>query len=121
MCCVGTSSARGVATVDDFEGEILFREAVQNFMSSTFRHRSLYALLRQDAELAETLHAYFEASLDVAECASRMGLHKNTVYYRISKASRATGLNFGNPRDSLVALLHVQEWAGPTNEQLGRK
>ncbi|WP_426938924.1 PucR family transcriptional regulator [Pseudarthrobacter sp. S3] len=121
LSCVGTSSDRGVATVDDFEGEILFREAVQNFTSSTFRHRSLYALLRQDAELAESLHAYFEASLDVAECASRMGLHKNTVYYRISKASRATGLNFGNPRDSLVALLHVQEWAGTPKEQLGRK
>jgi DNA-binding PucR family transcriptional regulator len=50
-----------------------------------------------------------------------MGLHKNTVYYRIGKASRATGLDFGNPRDSLVALLHVQEWAGTRKEQLGRK
>ena len=119
--CVGTSADTSVATVDDFEGEILFREAVQNFTSSTFRHRSLTALLRQDSELAETLHAYFEASLDVAECASKMGLHKNTVYYRIGKASRATGLNFGNPRDSLVTLLHVQEWAGTRKEQWGRK
>jgi DNA-binding PucR family transcriptional regulator len=118
---VATSSDRGVASVDDFEGEILFREALQNFISSTFRHRSLSALLRQDAELAETLHAYFETSLDVAACASRMGLHKNTVYYRISKASRATGLDFGNPRDSLVALLHIQEWAGTSREQSGRK
>jgi sugar diacid utilization regulator len=119
--CVATSSEQAVATVDDFEGEILFREAVQNFTSSTFRHRTLSALLGQDPELAETLHAYFEASFDVAECAVRMGLHKNTVYYRIGKASRATGLNFGNPRDSLVALLHIQEWAGTRKEQLGRK
>ena len=119
--CVGTSQVRGVATVDDFEGEILFREAVQNFTSSTFRHRGHSALLRQDGELAETLHAYFEASLDAAECASRMGLHKNTVYYRIGKASRVTGLNFGNPRDSLVALLHIQEWASTPQQQLGRK
>ena len=119
--CVATSSEKAVATVDDFEGEILFREAVQNFTSSTFRHRKLSALLRQDPELAETLHAYFDASFDVAECAGRMGLHKNTVYYRIGKASRATGLDFGNPRDSLVALLHIQEWAGTLKEQLGRK
>ena len=32
-----------------------------------------------------------------------------------------TGLNFGDPRDSLVALLHIQEWAGTHKEQLGRK
>jgi hypothetical protein len=119
--CVATSAEKAVATVDDFEGEILFRDAVQNFTSSTFRHRSLSALLRQDPELAETLHAYFDASFDVTECAARMGLHKNTVYYRIGKASRATGLDFGNPRDSLVALLHIQEWAGTLKEQLDRK
>lgn len=121
LSCAGRSPDSAVATVDDFEGEILFREAIQNFTSSTFRHRGLSALLRQDGELAETLHAYFEAALDVAECASRMRLHKNTVYYRISKASRATGLNFGNPRDALVTLLHIQEWAGIHKEQLGRK
>jgi len=50
-----------------------------------------------------------------------MGLHKNTVYYRIGKASRVTGLDFGNPRDSLVALLHIQEWAGTSKEHSGRK
>ncbi|MGX1162434.1 CdaR family transcriptional regulator [Arthrobacter sp. SLBN-100] len=119
--CAGTSTQTPVAMVDDFEGEILFREAVQNFASSTFRHRSLSALLREDAELAETLRMYFESSLDVAECAQRMKLHKNTVYYRISKASRVTGLDFGNPRDSLVALLHIHERAGKSTQQSGRK
>ena len=81
-------SGRVVATVDDFEVDILFRDAVDNFTSSTFRHRSLSALLREGGELAETLQAYFEASLDVAGCAARMRMHKNTVYYRISKAAR---------------------------------
>ncbi|WP_142059786.1 CdaR family transcriptional regulator [Pseudarthrobacter sp. B4EP4b] len=119
--CVSGATQTSVATVDDFEAEILFQEAVQNFASSTFRHRTLSALLRDDPELAETLRTYFEASLDVAECAQRMKLHKNTVYYRISKASRVTGLDFGNPRDSLVALLHIQEWAGISSQQSGRK
>jgi DNA-binding PucR family transcriptional regulator len=50
-----------------------------------------------------------------------MQLHKNTVYYRINKVSRVTGLTFSNPRDSLVALLHVQEWAGTQKEHLGKK
>lgn len=119
--CAGTSPDTAVATVDDFEAEILFREAVHNFTSSPFRHRSLSTLLRQDGELAETLHAFFDAGLDVTGCAGRMKLHKNTVYYRISKASRLTGLDFGNPRDALVALLHIQEWAGTNKERLGRK
>ena len=71
--------------------------------------------------MAETLRVYFEASLDVAACAQRMKLHKNTVYYRISKVSKVTGLDFGNPRDSLVALLHIQEWAETSNRKAGRK
>ena len=119
--CAETSSETSVATVADFEGEILFRDAVRSFLSSSFRHRSLSALLRDDDELAETLRIYFDALLDVAECAKRMALHKNTVYYRISKAARVTGLDFGNPRDALVALLHIQEWARNHKELQGRK
>ncbi|WP_457974751.1 PucR family transcriptional regulator [Arthrobacter sp. D1-17] len=119
--CVGASGEASVGTVAEFEGEILYRDAVRSFLSSTFRHRSLSALLRDDGELAETLRVYFDASLDVAECSKRMGLHKNTVYYRISKAARVTGLDFGDPRDALVALLHVQEWADIHKEPQGRK
>ncbi|NUP57871.1 MAG: helix-turn-helix domain-containing protein [Pseudarthrobacter sp.] len=120
LACAGTAETGGVATVDDFEAEIPYREAVRNFSTSPFRHRSLAALLQADAELAGTLRAYFEASFDVAECARRMKLHKNTVYYRVGKAARVTGLDFGNPRDSLVALLHIQEWAA-SNHPTGRK
>lgn len=119
--CAARSGESSVATVADFEGEILVRDAVRSFRSSVFRHRSLSALLRDDGELAETLRMYFDVSLDVAECAKRMALHKNTVYYRISKAARITGLDFGNPRDALVVLLHVQEWADIHRELQGRK
>ncbi|MBP1232896.1 hypothetical protein JOE40_002540 [Arthrobacter sp. PvP102] len=117
--CMRRSGTAGVATVDDFEVDILFQEALENFTASAFRHRSLWSLLRHDGELAETLRVYFEASLDVSECARRMKLHKNTVYYRISKASRVTGLNFTDPRHSLVALLHIREWAGKHKEHPG--
>lgn len=119
--CAGASPGTAVATVDEFEADMLFREAVRTFASSQFRHRSLLRLLSEDSELAQTLAAYFDASLDVTRCAALMGLHKNTVYYRISKASRVTGLDFGNPRHSLVALLHLQEWAGTSKETRGRK
>jgi len=121
LACVRTAEPGTVAAVDDFEAEILFREAVRNFHASPFRHRSLAALLQEDAELAGTLRAYFEASFDVAECARRMNLHKNTVYYRVAKATRVTGLNFGSPRDSLVALLHLQESPSASYDNSGRK
>ncbi|WP_350225151.1 helix-turn-helix domain-containing protein [Arthrobacter sp. efr-133-R2A-120] len=110
-----------VAVENDFEVEILLRDAIVSFSGSTFRHPTLWRLLRDDPDLAETLRIYFEESLDVAECAHRMGLHKNTVYYRISKVGRMTGLDFTDPRHSLVALLHVQEWADMYREQVGKK
>ncbi|HKU03189.1 MAG TPA: helix-turn-helix domain-containing protein [Arthrobacter sp.] len=121
LACVVSAEPGTVAVLDDFEAEILYREAVRNFHTSPFRHRALAALLQADAELAATLRAYFDACFDVAECASRMNLHKNTVYYRVAKASRVTGLDFGNPRDSLVALLHLQDQAPSTYDHPGRK
>nr|WP_254703601.1 helix-turn-helix domain-containing protein [Pseudarthrobacter sp. C4D7] len=120
LACVRNAAPGTVATVDDFEAEILYREAVRNFLGSPFRHRSLAALLQEDADLAVTLQAYFDACFDVAECAKHLNLHKNTVYYRVAKAAKVTGLDFGNPRDSLVALLHLQEWAAGTDNS-GRK
>jgi hypothetical protein len=121
LACAESSGSTQVATLDDFEGEILFREAVASFRSSPFRHRSLAALLAKDSGMARTLQAYFDASLDVAESARRLALHKNTVYYRVSKAARSTGLDFGNPRDALVALLHLQEWTATHQKEEGRK
>jgi DNA-binding PucR family transcriptional regulator len=50
-----------------------------------------------------------------------MALHKNTVYYRISKAARVTGLDFSKPRDALVAILHIQALDDTNNERQGRK
>lgn len=121
LACAESAGTTQVATLDDFEGEILFREAVANFASSPFRHRSLAALLAKDSRMAGTLQAYFDASLDVAESARRLSLHKNTVYYRVSKAASATGLDFGNPRDALVAMLHLQEWTTTHQKVEGRK
>lgn len=118
LACAATAEGARVATLDRFEAEVIFREAGANFSDSPFRHRRLAALLATDRELAITLRAYFDACLDVAEAARRLVLHKNTVYYRVSKAARSTGLDFGNPRDALVTLLHLEEWAAknPKNE-----
>ena len=116
--CMRRSGELSVATVDDFEAEILFHDAVENFTTAAFRHRSLWALLRDDAELAVTLRAFFDASLDVAECC--MQLHKNTVYYRIGKVSRVTGLDFGHPA-TLVRAAACSGVVRTQKEHVGKK
>ncbi|GAB4098315.1 PucR family transcriptional regulator [Sinomonas halotolerans] len=100
-----------VAAIDDVETDVLLHEAVSAFATSGFRHRALTDLLTGDPELAGTLSGYFGASADVAACARAMGVHRNTVYYRVAKAERLTRLDFGNPAHAAIAQLHLGLWS----------
>jgi sugar diacid utilization regulator len=100
-----------VATLDDFEAEVLLDEAVRALESSPFRHRALTRLCLEEEELARTLQGYLASGTDVAECGRRLNLHRNTVYYRVAKASRMTDLDFSQPAHAAIALLHLELWA----------
>ncbi|WP_077488912.1 PucR family transcriptional regulator [Sinomonas mesophila] len=100
-----------VAAIGDVETDVLLHEAVTRFASSAFRHRALTELLTTDRELAETLAGYFAASMDVTACGQAMRVHRNTVYYRVAKAERLTGLDFGNPSHATIAQLHLGLWS----------
>jgi DNA-binding PucR family transcriptional regulator len=39
-----------------------------------------------------------------------MQVHRNTVYYRVGKAERLTGLDLGNPAHATIAQLHLGLW-----------
>ncbi|MEA5455844.1 helix-turn-helix domain-containing protein [Sinomonas sp. JGH33] len=108
--CLRRKGQLAVGTLDDFEAEVTLDEASRAFESSPFRHRALTRLCLEDEELAQTLVDYFAAGLDVSECGRRMGLHKNTVYYRVAKASRLTDLDFGYPAHVAIAVLHLELW-----------
>lgn len=110
LACARRADGPQVATLDDFEAEILLEATVHSFEASPFRHRALTKLCLEDEELAVTLEEYLAAGLDVTACGRSMNLHKNTVYYRIGKASRLTGLDFGNPVHAAIALLHLELW-----------
>jgi DNA-binding PucR family transcriptional regulator len=110
--CLRRAGQQAVATLDDFEAEVLLEEASRAFEASPFRHRALSRLCLEDEELAQTLVDYFAAGMDVSECGRRMGLHKNTVYYRVAKASRLTDLDFSYPAHAAIALLHLELWKG---------
>ena len=58
-------------------------------------------------ELMETLRAYLALG-SIGEVAARLGLHRNTVGYRLSRISRLTGRDLASPEQRLllqVALL----------------
>lgn len=53
----------------------------------------LLSPLDQESELLETLDAFFEANCSPAATASLMGIHRNTLGYRLSKITSLTGLD----------------------------
>ena len=59
-------------------------------------------------DLLETLRAYFAAVGDVKAAAAVLGLHYNTVRYRLRKAQEVAGLNLDDPDERLLAELQVR-------------
>ena len=44
-------------------------------------------------ELAETIQAFAECSLNVKQTARRLGVHTNTVYFRLNRIQKITGVD----------------------------
>ena len=59
-------------------------------------------------ELLGTLRAYFAAVGDVRLAATHLGLHYNTVRYRLRKAQEVAGLDLDDPDQRLLAELQVR-------------
>ncbi|MDP9101417.1 MAG: helix-turn-helix domain-containing protein [Actinomycetota bacterium] len=58
--------------------------------------------------LLATLRAYFAAVGDVKAAASAMGLHYNTVRYRLRRASEVADINLDDPDERLLTELQVR-------------
>lgn len=59
-------------------------------------------------ELLVTLRAYFAAVGDVRAAGAALGLHYNTVRYRLRKAAEVAGLDLNDPDQRLLAELQVR-------------
>lgn len=57
---------------------------------------------------AETLRAYLECWGDVAATARALGLHANTLRYRVRRLEQLSGLDLADPDERLVAELQVR-------------
>jgi purine catabolism regulator len=68
-----------------------------------------------DADLINTLHAYFAARCSPKEAAERLHLHRNTVLYRLDRIKDLTDLNLDNADTRLwlhlALLIHLALFA----------
>jgi hypothetical protein len=68
----------------------------------------------QSAELSRTIRAFAESSLNVKQTARQLGVHTNTVYFRLNRIHKLTGVD---PRtfsgtSLLLTALRLRETAG---------
>ncbi|MGO4692015.1 PucR family transcriptional regulator [Glaciibacter sp. 2TAF33] len=64
---------------------------------------------RRNTAFAQTLLAWLDCGMNAIETASRLGLHANTVRYRLSRIEPLFGLRLDDPETKL--LLWLQLWA----------
>ncbi len=63
------------------------------------------APLSGEPRLFETLEMYFVSDLNVARAATRLGIHPNSLRYRLNRIEDALGLSLTSPRT--IALLYM--------------
>lgn len=69
------------------------------------------AVVEYDAErtahLEESVRAYLDAHGNVRDAAVRIGVHPNTLRYRIDRARQVSGLNLDDPAERLLSALQL--------------
>jgi DNA-binding PucR family transcriptional regulator len=102
-----------VATFDDVATRVLVSE-VLDFMAGDprVRDRRLVALVAEDerrgTELAGSLLAWLDAAGDVRAAGAALGIHPNTVRYRVRRAAEVAGIDLDDPDQRLVASLQLR-------------
>ncbi|GGK95663.1 transcriptional regulator [Sphaerisporangium melleum] len=61
-----------------------------------------------DAELARTVVTYLDQGGRARDTAARLGVHRQTLYYRLAKAERLTGLDLDDGENRLVLHLGLK-------------
>ncbi|MCF8570555.1 helix-turn-helix domain-containing protein [Gordonia sp. HY002] len=59
------------------------------------------------AHLEESVRAYLDAHGNVRDAANRIGVHPNTLRYRIDRARQVSGLNLDDPAERLLTSLQL--------------
>lgn len=70
---------------------------------ATLRHHDA----AHNTPYATTLRAWLDAQGDLARAAEQLGVHENTVRYRLRKMAEVTPLGLENPRTRLAAMIEL--------------
>ncbi|MFC4060072.1 PucR family transcriptional regulator [Planomonospora corallina] len=66
------------------------------------------APLAADPELARSVEGYLDRAGHVQEAAAALGVHRQTLYYRLGKAGRLTGRDLADGEDRLLVHLSLK-------------
>lgn len=94
----GKAAGSGVVAFDDLDPVAWLLEQPQADLE-LLRRRTLGRLLDADrgGKLAATLTAYLEAPSDLARLADRLGIHVNTLRYRLKRIEELVGAPLSSP------------------------
>jgi len=108
------SDGRGscTASYDEVQSRVALDELLRSVAGAEHLGRGPVPALvgspsKQDLALVATVRAYLEAGGDVGRAAGVLGVHRNTVRYRVSRFEAITGLDLDDPTSRLVAQLQL--------------
>jgi sugar diacid utilization regulator len=97
----------GVLSWDDLGIYRTLIQLPQEELTESALHPGLLTLIAGEGELPllETLECYLDLAGDVKATAAKLMVHRTTLYYRLTRIEKLTGLNLRNGGDRL--LLHL--------------
>lgn len=82
-----------------------------------FIHPAVWRLMSADrnngSELLKTLRTFLEETLDISRTASRLKIHRNSLYYRLEKIEEEDHLSLKNPKMLEHLAGAFQHWIIP--------
>lgn len=101
--------AREVCTFAEVEATVLVDELFELLRArSGIRHAGVWRLQKEHPEFAETLLCYLDVFGDVQRCGEILGVHKNTVHYRLRRSCEVAGISLHEPDQRLAAHLQLR-------------
>ena len=76
--------------IDDFG---VVAGILSGFEGMPRRSGDLVSQLRSDQDTARTLSIFFDSNLSLTETSQRLGIHRNTLVYRLEKITTTLGLD----------------------------
>ncbi len=88
-------------------GELIYhlpREVCENYIEEHFGGLQINML---DEQTRNTISVFLDSGLNIAECARRLYLHRNTLIYRLDKIQQLTGLDIRNFDDAMTCKVAI--------------